>query len=374
MARILIVTVAHHPQDARIRHREIEALLSFGHEITFVAPFTAFETPPTPTPWVRTIDVPRSHGSPVIRARAVAVAARVVAREAKGHDIVLVHDPELLLVLAVARTCGGRPGPVLVWDVHEDVPAQTYMLDWPPLVQRAGAAFIATIERGAERRIKLLLAEHAYADRFKRQHPIVPNTVMVPQTPPSRAEDIPRIVYIGALTWARGAEELMAIAERLPGVILDILGNASTDVHHHLARAATQLPNVHYHGFVPNAEALKRLDGALAGLALLHPHRNYAHSRPTKIMEYMAHGVPTITTPNAASAEMVQDANAGIVIDFGDVDGAVDTILRWAADRDEQRRVATNAYAVARRMYDWNHDGLVFAETLDHWARERPIR
>lgn len=372
MARILVLTVAHPPEDARIRHRELGALLRHGHEVTYVAPFTAFGA--TPPADLRAIDVPRSHGHPAARARAVAAACRVVAREARRHDVVLVHDPELLPALAVARARGGRPGPVLVWDVHEDVPAQMYMLDLPPLVQRVGARVIGATERVTERGAELLLAEYGYADRFRREHPVVPNTVLVPAEGPPPAEEHARVVYLGALTRARGSDELVAIAERLPGVTLDVLGNASADVDDVLRGAAARLPNLRYHGFVPNTEALGRLRGALAGLALLHPHRNYAHSRPTKIMEYMAHGVPSITTPNAASEEMVREADAGAVIGFGDVDGAVEAIRRWDADRAEQHRVATNAYAAARGKYDWNRDGARFAEVLDEWVRDRASR
>ena len=75
---------------------------------------------------------------------------------------------------------------------------------------------------------------------------------------------------------------------------------------------------VRYHGFVPNREALGLLRGALAGLALLHDEPNYATSRPTKVMEYMAFGVPVVTTLNAASAELVRHYNSGVVVPFDD--------------------------------------------------------
>lgn len=60
---------------------------------------------------------------------------------------------------------------------------------------------------------------------------------------------------------------------------------------------------VRWYGFVPNGEALKMVDGALAGLSLLHDEPNYRHSLPTKVVEYMAHGVPVITSPFVAQLE-----------------------------------------------------------------------
>ena len=38
----LVVTVVHNPEDARIRQRQINALLAAGWEVTYVAPFGGF--------------------------------------------------------------------------------------------------------------------------------------------------------------------------------------------------------------------------------------------------------------------------------------------------------------------------------------------
>ena len=50
-------------------------------------------------------------------------------------------------------------------------------------------------------------------------------------------------------------------------------------------------------GFVPNDQAMPVGDGALAGLSLLQDEPNFRHSLPTKVVEYMARGVPVVTTP-----------------------------------------------------------------------------
>ncbi|SNR87651.1 hypothetical protein SAMN06265360_12647, partial [Haloechinothrix alba] len=34
--RVLVVTVVHNPRDARIRYRQIRALLEAGHEVTYI--------------------------------------------------------------------------------------------------------------------------------------------------------------------------------------------------------------------------------------------------------------------------------------------------------------------------------------------------
>ena len=376
MARILVLTVTHPPEDARIRHREIAALLAAGHTVTYAAPFEAFGgARTTPAAGLRQLNVPRSAGGPHRRIKPVVAAARLALRELPRHDLVLVHDPELLPALAVLAMAGGarRRPPVLVWDVHEDLVGQLQMVALPAPARRAVALALRGVELAAERAFRLLLAETAYQDRFRRPHPVVPNSVRVPGTPPAPAEEHPRVVYLGALTRARGSGEVIALARALPGVTVEVLGNARPDVDAELRSAAAELPNLDYRGFVPNSQALGRLPGALAGLCLLADQPNYAHSQPTKVMEYMAHGVPVITTPNPASRAMVTDADAGAVIGFGDVDDVVAAVTCWNEDRELQGRLGRNGYRAARERHNWNRDGARFADTFAQWVDDAGV-
>ena len=84
-----------------------------------------------------------------------------------GADLLLVHDPELLLVLPPRRH-----RPPTVWDVHEDTAAALTTKSWLPAWLRAVAAGgVHVAEHLAERRLHLLLAEHGYNDRFASTAP-----------------------------------------------------------------------------------------------------------------------------------------------------------------------------------------------------------
>jgi hypothetical protein len=52
---------------------------------------------------------------------------------AQDHDLVLVHDPELVLAAAGLRL------PNLIWDVHEDPAAALQIKSWMPKVLRRPA-------------------------------------------------------------------------------------------------------------------------------------------------------------------------------------------------------------------------------------------
>jgi glycosyltransferase involved in cell wall biosynthesis len=364
--RVLVVTVVHDPEDARIRHRQLVALRDAGAEVTYAAPFAGYGR--VPPAGVRALDLPRARGRR--RLGAVRAARRLVRDEAAGHDVVLVHDPELLLALAgLPHHAAGYPV-VRVWDVHEDTAVALGMRGWlPGPLRRPAAAAVRLLERWADRRLRLLLAEDAYARRFTRRHPVVPNTIVVParQPTPPQAD---RAVYLGRLTVPRGALELVELGRLTAGrVRVELVGPADPDCAPAIRRAQER-GWVHHHGFVPNDRALELLDGALAGLSLLHDEPNYAHSRPTKAMEYMAHGIPVITTPNPISVELVQRYGCGVVVPFDDPGATADALLALQSDPDRRLRLGAAGRAAAVQDLDWRHDGERFVRTLSAWAEQ----
>jgi glycosyltransferase involved in cell wall biosynthesis len=359
--RVLVITVVHDPDDARIRYRQLSALLETGATVTYAAPFTAYHR--DPPAGVTAIDLPRALGRH--RLAAIGAARRLLHREGPNHDVALLHDPELLLTVPGMNA---RRRPLVVWDVHEDTAAALTMKGWlPQRLRRVAAAGIRATERWAERRCVLLLAEESYRGRFRGPHPVIPNSVIIPTEPPPPA-GTDRVVYLGRLTGPRGALELIELGRRLaPEITVELIGPADPDVSGPIADAHRR-GWVRHHGFVPNGEALALLRGALAGLALLHDQPNYATSRPTKVMEYMAFGVPVVTTPNAASAELVRHYGSGLVVPFDDPAAAAEAVLSLRRDPQLRQRLGNAGRAGAVRDLDWRDDGQRFGELLAEWS------
>lgn len=355
--RALVVTVVHHPEDARIRHRQIASLLAAGWRVTYAAPFTAYGVVPAPVPGLTVRDVPRACGRR--RLGALRSARALLTREGPRHDVVLVHDPELLLAARGVRL------PRVVWDVHEDTAAALGAKPWlpgwaaPPL-----ACAVRRVERAAERRVGLLLAEDAYGERFAGAHPVVPNCAWVPET--VEAPRAPRVVYVGHLSRARGVAELVALGRALAGtgVAVELVGHADAESTARLARAHDE-GVVRWHGFLPLAEAMDRVSGSLAGLSLLHDEPNYRHSRPTKVIEYLARGVPPITTPLPLAVDAVTASGCGLVVPFGSSPAtAADAVRSLLADPGLGRRMGAAGHAWAREHLDWRHHAPAFVTAL----------
>lgn len=364
--RVLVVTVVHNPLDARIHDRELRSLLDAGHHVTYAAPLSGYEVSLQHVDHrAKLIDLPRSAGRR--RLAALRAAATLLRRARREVDVVILHDPELLLALAVLP----RPGPRVVWDVHEDLAASLADKPWIPSRLRSGLrGLIRGLEWWAERRCELVLAEHAYAPRFRWRHPVVPNYPPLPAPPRGPTDD--RVIYLGRVSRMRGASELVAVGRHLSsmGVRLQVVGPVDADVALELERAAAS-GWIELVGFVPNEEALRLLDGALAGLSLLHDHENYRHSLPTKVLEYQAAGVPVVSTPLPAAVEVVERAGSGVIVPFGDVAAVVDAVRELRRSPEAARRQALAGRRDAELARSW---GRVQAEFVQAIEQAPPVR
>ena len=370
--RVVVCTVVHHPADARIFYREIRALLDAGHDVTYIAPHGEPGQPPVQDQdldfsertvgSLTTVTIPRAVGRR--RLGPLRAARAAMAAQMAGADLLLVHDPELLLVLPPRRR-----RPPTVWDVHEDTAAALTTKSWLPAWLRAVAAGgVHIAEHLAERRLHLLLAEHSYNDRFASPHPVVPNTTFVPPeaAPPSGPR---RVVYVGWLSPDRGSAEMVELGRLLAphGIAVELIGQADGAAQAHISVGREF---VHWHGFVPNAEALRLVEGALAGLSLLQDEPNFRHSMPTKIAEYLARAVPAVSTPLPLAAELVEAADAGFVVPFNDPRAAADAILKLAADQALRVQMGRRGHDYARASLAWAPYAAAFVAELETWANQ----
>ena len=373
---VVVCTVVHHPADARIFYREIRALLDAGHDVTYIAPHRESAASVRDEDQgqgqadsergrgtLRRVTIPRASGRRRVGALRAAKAA--MAEWAADADLLLVHDPELLLVLPPKDK-----RPPTVWDVHEDTAAALTTKAWlPEWLRPVAAGGVKKAEQLAERNLHLILAEHGYNARFAGEHPVVPNTTYVQETaaPPSGPR---RVVYVGWISPDRGSAEMAELGRLLKphGIAVELIGQADAAARAHIEAGGDA---VHWHGFVPNAEALRLVEGALAGLSLLRDEENFRHSMPTKVAEYMGRGVPVVTTPLPLAVELVEAAQGGFTVPFNDPRAAADAVLKLDADPDLRVKMGLRAHEYALGNLAWPPHAAAFVAQLETWAAAR---
>jgi glycosyltransferase involved in cell wall biosynthesis len=369
----LVMTVVHNPEDSRIRQRQINALIAAGWRVTYAAPFRAFglEVPPARPAGngrgsLRCINIPRSCGRR--RFRAWRGARTIMRARTRDHDVVLVHDPELVLAAA------GLGLKNLIWDVHEEPAAALQVKSWmPKVLRRPVAAAWRRAEWVAERQHYLLLAEHAYRRRFRRWHPVVVNSVSVPKAVAPAGDE--RVSYLGSVTMSRGCDTMIEVGRELRRrangtITLEVIGEAADPEARQALQSAAAAGDLNWLGFVRSEEALARVSGSLAGLCLLKDLPNYRVSMPTKIVEYGALGVPVITTPLPLAADLVRSESVGFEVPWNDPDAVVDAILKLRAEPELRYQLGANGHQVALRDYDWNRLSADFVRAMDAIASQ----
>lgn len=345
---ILVVTTVHWPDDTRIRDRLIR---------TLAGPFDILYAcrPPGPSDTGHITWIPLRGGRLVRNVGALLIMLR------RRWDAAVVHDPELIPGALVARTVRRRP---VVFDVHEDLPAQIEAKAWIPRWLRGLARMVARfLYRSAERGLTLTLAEPGYHRVFKRQHRVFPNYPNYENWPDVSPSGRGHAVYLGDVQPARGiADAVMGCGKS--GTALKVVGPVSVWFADELrALASIHGTDLELLGPMPNRKALQEIAEASVGLSPLLPFPNYLHSLPTKTLEYMAMGLPVVASDLPGTRAVLEQSEAVWLVAPGDVEQMADAIR--AATQPEAKEEAVRQVERVRREFSWPRDDVLrFYEAL----------
>jgi glycosyltransferase involved in cell wall biosynthesis len=91
---------------------------------------------------------------------------------------------------------------------------------------------------------------------------------------------------------------------------------------------------------------------------------------PTKVIEYMARGLPVITTPLLLAVDLVQAADCGFIVPFNDPQAAADAILKLDADPDLRVTMGARGHEAVHRDLGWPKAAREFVAQLEQWSRD----
>lgn len=336
--RLLVMSVVHQADDPRVRLRTV-GVLAQKFDVRYAT------RPPGPTD--------RSdHAWVPLRGQRVARHFGAL-REAFQSDVRMVslHDPELIPLGLLVKVL--RQIPVVV-DIHEDVPSQLRTKVWLPGLLRGPMARVASLVlRIAERWLAVTLAEPGYARLFHEPHPVLPNYPLVDRLPPlAPAGD--GIVYVGDVTEARGAVFAIEVVARMrTRHRLRLIGRCAYQLKLRLqALAAERGVDLDLPGFLTHAEAMRAVSVAAAGLCPLEDQPNYRYSLPTKVLEYLALGVPVVASNLPGTAELVEGRPGVQLVGPRDTDAWAQALERAVTERRWRDEAIAGADDV-REHFNW---------------------
>jgi glycosyltransferase involved in cell wall biosynthesis len=355
MANIVHLSSAHPRYDTRIFVKQCRSLSALGHEVTLVV---ADGLGDEHVDGVRIVDVGRPAGR---IDRALHTTRRVLqAALWLEADVYHLHDPELIPAGLRLKRRGAR----VVFDSHEDVPAQLRAKPYlGPLTRRLLSIGFAAYQCHALRRFDGLVAATPFIRT--RLEPIHLNTIDVNNYPvlqeftsaPDWDGKAMQVCYVGSVSAIRGIRELVRACELLrTPARLALAGGFSEPA---LAREVKNYPGwnrVDAHGHLDRTGVQNVMRRAMAGLVTLHPVINYLDALPVKMFEYMAAGLPVIASRFPLWQEIVEGNGCGVCVDPEDPAAIAAAIDHLCSHPDIARRMGENGRRAVHTIYNWNSE------------------
>jgi glycosyltransferase involved in cell wall biosynthesis len=301
------------------------------------------------------------------------VGARTVRR---GYDVIHVHNPPdfLIIAAAVPRLFGSR----VIFDIHDPSP-EMFAMRFPGRVGMAAGVILRRLERLATVLADAVLTVHEPYRREMIARGIPETKVAVVMNslderllpaPKLRPRGSLRVVYHGTVTPPYGASLLVDAAARLavevPELRVEIIGEGDGIPElRERVRSLRLSDRVAIDGeYIPHREALERVSGASVGVVPNLPTRLNRFALSSKLLEYVALGVPVVS----ADLPTIREYFSADEIQFfepGSSDSLADALLAVIHDPD---RAAARAERARRRYeaYRWGVNAPKYLTILDH--------
>ena len=160
-----------------------------------------------------------------------------------------------------------------------------------------------------------------------------------------RAGDYLALVYAGSLGEHYDLDTLLDVVATMPEVRLTIAGQGPAEDR--LRKRAASLPNVAFAGAVDVGRLSELYAAADVGLA---PYRaGSTVALPTKLFDYLAAGLPVITSLDSEVSTLIEDAGAGVRYAAGDA-ASLRAAIVALSDPGRRGPMATEARELAMRF------------------------
>ncbi|MBM7662854.1 glycosyltransferase involved in cell wall biosynthesis [Bacillus mesophilus] len=348
--KVCILTSVHSIDDTRIFYKEALSLKNMGHDVYFIVQHDQ----DTVINGVKIVSI----STPASRRDRLFKTIFEVYRKALkvNADIYHFHDPELIIVGLLLKAKGKK----VIYDVHEDVPRQILSKHW---INRSLRTLISIgaewVENTSVRCFDAVITATPHiSKRFEKMAKNVVTVCNYPMHEEFREDEEilgekgVAVCYIGGLSRTRGIEEMIQSIEKADSCLL-LAGSFEEKELRNKMKQLPGWPKVVELGYLDREGIRAILRQSVAGLYLGHPTPAYIHSLPIKIFEYMASGIPVISSNFPLLVEIVEGGKCGVCVDPFDTN-AVSSAIQWLVDHPEEaKEMGKNGREAVQTRYNW---------------------
>ncbi|MHB8761883.1 MAG: glycosyltransferase family 4 protein [Coriobacteriia bacterium] len=280
--------------------------------------------------------------------------------EAQRADLYHFHNVEL--VPAMARFSRRHAVPV-IYDAHEHHPDAMMTKSYIPApLRRLVAWWVDRTERRYVPRFDaVVVADEALEQRYRalgaRRVVCLHNFPPLDLFPPARIEPPaePRLIYVGSISAVRGFEDMLEtvvlVRQEIPAAHLVLVGTPTEEVVPRLAALDPAVVTVL--APVPYGEIAPVLRQAAVGLSLLHDIPKFQKNVPTKVFDYMAAGIPYVST-GLGPVRALTGGVGGALVAPGDPRSAARAVLGFLREPERATQAAEEGRRLVEEKLNWD--------------------
>lgn len=342
--RILMITTSNRWDDTRLFWLESRSLMRLGLDVTILAVNSRADV--TKQDGVDIVALGRER-SRIGRFLLNPIdAIKFCKQHGSSYDVLHIHDPEMLPWLRRIKRVTRCP---VVYDMREFLPDILAVRSWIPRGLRGFAPKIAdTIERRAIRNADAVVVVNELMKLRVRQMGM--DEVVTFMGVPSRTEaehaspyDSLRsgVVYVGGVARLRGADIIAEVARQIRqsnGCNVVVAGPLQDQT----ALDCVEADGVDYRGFISRIEVTRILNSVAVGWLPLRHTPNHDKAWALKLGEYMAAGLPVVTSDLGYCSNVVSKYDCGFVVSADDVDAHLHALRYLLNNTDDAKRMGAN--------------------------------
>ncbi len=275
-----------------------------------------------------------------------------------------LHDPELIPCGLLLKLLGKK----IIWDVHENIAEDIFDKPWLKN-QKLAFSIFHFFEKKACKYFYLLLAEKSYEKHYKdltSNYSIILNycdLTFFKKLEQKKYDQGKNLFYIGIILENRG---ILQIIEAI-----HILNKQGEKFHFHcvgelyndLYFKILNLPyyfeikdQLHFYGRKSLEDGYALAKNMNIGLCIIWPMSNSKESYPTKLFEYMAIGLPIITSDFPLYKSVVEENKTGFCVNPFSATEIANAILNIHRDAEKSKQMAEKCKTIVENKYNWNSE------------------
>lgn len=163
--------------------------------------------------------------------------------------------------------------------------------------------------------------------------------------------DVPTLCFFGTLGQQFDISTVLKAARIMRNRTVRFVICGHGDRFEEYRRLAAGIPNVFFPGWVNAAAVRTLMERCIAGLAPYHCETSYTMSLPTKAIEYLAGGLPVLSSLSGELAALLAREDCGETYPEGDAQALVKMVDQLLVGRERCAQMGKNATRVYRAHF-----------------------